>query len=557
MIEDARELPNQTRLDTTVCILGGGAVGITLARELVRNGIEVILLPGAGKKERTSDRDRYCGRADPPGSHEPLEENRKRVFGGTTTAWGGRCVPFDPIDFEARSWIPNSGWPIGWEDVQPFLVEAMKLCEAGDADFDARSAFPANPAMMGPNFDDPEVVTWPLEKWSPPTNFAKKYGPELSEASRCRILLHGQGVQIRLAENKNEIQEVEASSGNKKKFFVRAKFFVLACGGLENARLLLASNQILAAGIGNQEDQVGRYYQSHQFGVCGHAVLREPQKMVYDFERDRQGAYARRRFWMTAYGQQSHKIGNVIGFFFRQSQDVSFHRDPLSSSLYLAKSCLHRLRQGLPGMKRMWSEDRVEMGHHLRVVFREAPQLAPQILDLTKKRFFSKRRLPFVLPSQRNNYFPLYYQAEHAPTRESRLVLTPEERDDLGMPRLLVKVVFSEIDFHTVRSFFRVFGKRIEASGAGKFFYQEEKLEQQFADRKQTFNSNAHHIGTTRMSDSPRTGVVDSDGRVHGISNLYVGGSSIYPTSGHANPTLLAVMLALRLAKKLLNECGR
>jgi choline dehydrogenase-like flavoprotein len=441
--------------------------------------------------------------------------------------------------------------------VQPFLVEAMKLCEAGDADFDARSAFPANPAMMGPNFDDPEVVTWPLEKWSPPTNFAEKYGPELSEASRCRILLHGQGVQIRLAENKNEIQEVEASSGNKKKFFVRAKFFVLACGGLENARLLLASNQILAAGIGNQEDQVGRYYQSHQFGVCGHAVLREPQKMVYDFERDRQGAYARRRFWMTAYGQQSHKIGNVIGFFFRQSQDVSFHRDPLSSSLYLAKSCLHRLRQGLPGMKRMWSEDRVEMGHHLRVVFREAPQLAPQILDLTKKRFFSKRRLPFVLPSQRNNYFPLYYQAEHAPTRESRLVLTPEERDDLGMPRLLVKVVFSEIDFHTVRSFFRVFGKRIEASGAGKFFYQEEKLEQQFADRKQTFNSNAHHIGTTRMSDSPRTGVVDSDGRVHGISNLYVGGSSIYPTSGHANPTLLAVMLALRLAKKLLNECGR
>jgi choline dehydrogenase-like flavoprotein len=260
---------------------------------------------------------------------------------------------------------------------------------------------------------------------------------------------------------------------------------------------------------------------------------------------------------MTALGQQAHKMGNIIGFFFRQSQDASFHRDPLTSSVYLAQNCLHRLRQGLPGMKRMWNEDKVEMGNHLRVVFREAPQLVPQVLDLTKKRFFSKRRLPFVLPSQRNNYFPLYYQAEHAPTPESRLVLTPGERDDLGMPRLLVKVKFSELDLHTVRSFFRVFGKRIEASGAGKFFYQEEKLEQQFADRKQTFNSNAHHIGTTRMSDNPRTGVVDSNGRVHGISNLYVGGSSIYPTSGHANPTLLAVMLALRLAKKLLNECGK
>lgn len=134
-------------------------------------------------------------------------------------------MPFDPIDFEARSWIPNSGWPIGQEDVQPFLAKSMKLCEAGDADFDARSAFPTDPAMIGPHFDDPEVVTWPLEKWSPPTNFAKKYGPELSEASRCRILLHGQGVQIHLAENKNEIQEVEASSGDKKKVLCSGEVF--------------------------------------------------------------------------------------------------------------------------------------------------------------------------------------------------------------------------------------------------------------------------------------------------------------------------------------------
>lgn len=557
MIEDARKVPNQTRLQTAVCILGSGAVGITIARELLRNGIEVILLPGAGGRESDIDRDRYRGRADPPGSHEPLEENRRRVFGGTTTAWGGRCVPFDPIDFCERSWIPNSGWPIRWEDVQPFLAEAVRLCEAGDADFDARSAFPKAPRMMIPAFDDPEVVTWPLEKWSPPTNFAARYGPELIGSNRCRILMHGQGVQLHLAENKKRLKEVEANTNHNKKFFVRAKIFILACGGLENPRLLLASNQVLSGGIGNQEDQVGRYYQSHQFGVCGHALLHEPQKMVYDFERCSKGAYARRRFWMTAQAQQAHMMGNIIGFFFRGCGDIAFHRDALTSSLYLAKNCLHSLKRGLPGLKQIFSEDRDEIAAHLRVVLREAPQLSSQLIELTRKRFFSRRRLPFVLPPQNKNYFPLYYQAEHAPNPQSRLVLIPEECDDLGMPRLLVKVLFSEIDFHTVRSFFRAFESRIKASGAGEFVYQEKELEKQFADRRKTFNSNAHHIGTTRMSDNPRTGVVDSNGRVHGIDNLYVGGSSIYPTSGHANPTLLAVMLALRLAQKLVNECGR
>jgi len=215
------------------------------------------------------------------------------------------------------------------------------------------------------------------------------------------------------------------------------------------------------------------------------------------------------------------------------------------------------LKRGLPGLKQIFSENRDEMKAHLRVVLREAPQLSSQLIELTRKRFFCRRRLPFVLPPQSKNYFPLYYQAEHAPNSQSRLMLIPEERDDLGMPRLLVKVLFSEVDLHTVRSFFRVFERRMKASGAGEFIYREEELEQQFADRRKTFNSNAHHIGTTRMSDNPRTGVVDSNGRVHGIDNLYVGGSSIYPTSGHANPTLLAVMLALRLAQKLVNESGK
>jgi len=556
MIENSKNIPDQARLETSICILGAGAVGITLACELVQNGIEVILLPGAGIKEKASDRDRYRGKVDPPGSHEPLEENRKRVFGGTTTAWGGRCVPFDPIDFMTRSWVPNSGWPIRWEDVQPFLSRAVKICEAGDADFDARRALQGSPTMMISDFDNHELVTWPLEKWSTPTNFAKKYGPELRRSPRCRIFAKGQGVQFHLAKNKESIREVEATSGGKRRFFVRAKYFILACGGLENPRLLLSSNQVIPTGIGNQEDQVGRYYQAHQFGVCGHAYLREPQKLVYGFERDSLGAYCRRRFWMTPEGQKSQQTGNIIGFFFRRNEDAAIHRDALSSSIYLAKNFLHRMRQGLPGLKSMCAEDGIEMGRHLKVLSRDAPQLGLELFDLIGRRFFSKRRLPFVLPPQNKNFFPLYYQAEHSPNAESRVELAKQERDDLGMPRLMVKIRFSEIDLHTVERFFKAFEGRLKTSRAGEFFYRKEELEQQLLDRQRNFNSNAHHIGTTRMSESPRTGVVDFNCRVHGTSNLYVGGSSVYPTSSHANPTLLAVMLALRLAEHLVKKCS-
>jgi hypothetical protein len=259
---------------------------------------------------------------------------------------------------------------------------------------------------------------------------------------------------------------------------------------------------------------------------------------------------------MTPEGQKSQQTGNIIGFFFRRNEDAAIHRDALSSSIYLAKNFLHRMRQGLPGLKSMCAEDGIEMGRHLKVLSRDAPQLGLELFDLIGRRFFSKRRLPFVLPPQNKNFFPLYYQAEHSPNAESRVELAKQERDDLGMPRLMVKIRFSEIDLHTVERFFKAFEGRLKTSRAGEFFYRKEELEQQLLDRQRNFNSNAHHIGTTRMSESPRTGVVDFNCRVHGTSNLYVGGSSVYPTSSHANPTLLAVMLALRLAEHLVKKCS-
>ena len=142
------------------------------------------------------------------------------------------------------------------------------------------------------------------------------------------------------------------------------------------------------------------------------------------------------------------------------------------------------------------------------------------------------------------------YQAEHLPHRSSRVVLATD-RDALGMPRLRTQVAFTEQDVRTVEKFHRVLAAQLSATGTGAFHAYDPDLVSQIEDRLTHFNSMYHHLGTTRMSASPATGVVDRDCRVHGVDNLYVAGGSVFPTGGYANPTLTVVALALRLADRL------
>jgi choline dehydrogenase-like flavoprotein len=310
MIEDARSIPPDTLLQADLCIIGGGAAAIAVAIEYHKSGRQVILLPGGGPNQTASGIDLYRGKVSPPGSHEPLEENRLRMWGGTTTVWGGRIVPFDPVDFEQRPWMPGSGWPIPLESLRDPIARACEFSEAGTADFDARSVFPRTQPEILKSFDDDTFATWPLERWSVPTDFSKRYRPDLDAAPNVRVLLHAHAIHLQLDPEGKIVRHVDAACQPGRVFRIEAKRTVIACGALENARLLLASRDVLPAGIGNAHDQVGRYYQSHRFGVCGCAELKDPTKdFIYDFERDREGIYCRRRFWLTREAQEKHQVG--------------------------------------------------------------------------------------------------------------------------------------------------------------------------------------------------------------------------------------------------------
>jgi choline dehydrogenase-like flavoprotein len=549
MIEDARKIPSGASLQADLCVVGGGAAAICLTLEYMKSGKSVLVIPGGGANQTAEGIDLYRGDVEPPGSHEPLEENRLRMWGGTTTVWGGRCVPFDPIDFMARPWIPESGWPLKHEDLEGYVERANRLSEAGAADFDARSVFPNRQAEIIAGMDNDEIVSWPLERWSVPTDYSKRYHKDLDEAHNVRVLLHAHAIHLQLDETGQRVEHVKTACRPGREFSVHGTVTVIACGALENARLLLASNDVAANGIGNNHDLVGRYYQSHRFGVCGHAILHHPTEgFIYDFEKDAEGVYCRRRFWLTPQAQEAHGVNNIVGFFFRTVSGESEHRNAMVSTVLLIKILLGGAKKGPARLLQILKQQRHEIADHLWIILKDFPSVFSQLMAVAYTRFVQKRRLPMVLPPRKSNHFPLFFQSEHAPSRDSRVVLEPSSRDAFGVPRLKAKIKFSEIDYRTVKTFVTLFKKRMEESGKGTFRLLEKDQDLLEHPDLRRFNSNSHNIGTTRMATRPEDGVVDTDCKVFGVDNLYVAGSSVFPTSSHANPTLLIIALAIRLA---------
>jgi choline dehydrogenase-like flavoprotein len=546
VIEDGRRLAPGQIVSADVCVIGSGAAGITTALELAATGRRIVVLAGGGRRERHQDRDLYRGSASPPGSHEPLEDGRRRMWGGTTSAWGGRCVPLDPIDFDDRPWIPHSGWPLSYEEMLPHFARANTLCEAGAFRYSAPAVFPQRPAEIIAGFDGAEMVTDRLERWSPPTNFARRYGRDLRAAENVRVLLSTHAVHLQLAPRGERVDHIVAASRPSLRFRVTAAAYVLAAGGLENTRLLLASDDVAQGGVGNGRDKLGRCYMAHLYGVAGWLELDAPQsEVIFGFERDEDGVYCRRRFWLTPAAQSEHRIGNGIGFFYRPEMGDPAHGNPLFSATHLAKSYLGALRRG-GGPAAASAHVRSQ---HWRVVVKGLPRLVPEIAGLVSRRFLSRRRLPVILGRPVTAKLPIFFQTEHVPHPDSRVVLA-DERDALGMRRLKVRVTFGELDIETAVQFHRILASRVVAAGLGRFHYDGE-IRERLAQFVAHFNSGSHHIGATRMAASADDGVVDPDCRVHGLENLYVAGSSVFPTSGHANPTLTVVALAVRLAEHL------
>ncbi|MFK7921340.1 MAG: GMC oxidoreductase [Bacteroidia bacterium] len=546
MLKDGSIYSQTQTFKTNICIIGAGAAGISIALRLLNTDNNIILLESGGISHNNYGESLNKGFVAHKGNHEPLEKYRRRTIGGTTSAWGGRCIPFDQIDFEQRDYVPFSGWPFGRQELDAYYHEANTICEAGSFNYRSNDVFPEKQSEIIPGFDTDLLTSDALERWSPPTHFGKRYLTELTEAQNLDLLYNLTCNHIQLTENGQHIKSVQVKGPNGVAHTIEADQFILAGGCIENTRMLLASNDVHPNGIGNHYDALGRYYMAHLWGITTKVKLNKKalEGYIHNFERDKNGVYIRRRFALSEKAQKELGVLNVVGFFFRPEVADADHNDPIMSIIHLMKEGPSTL------LKSKWDSNSIK---HLNNVMKGFPRVVSQIIEISRQRK-KDRRLPYVITPKNAAEQHFYYQSEQAPNPSSRISLHPTEKDKTGLPRAAVNLQFKDIDLQTVKVFHQQMSERFKSQGLGEFDYNEAEIEKNYNMMAEDFDSGSHHLGSTRISEDPRMGVIDKDCKVHGVSNLYVAGASVFPTGSHANPTLTIVALALRLADNLLKK---
>jgi choline dehydrogenase-like flavoprotein len=270
---DARTLAENTTVTTDICIVGAGAAGITLAREFSGKSFRVCLLESGGLEFENETQSLYAGEiVGLP--YIPLEIARLRYFGGTTNHWGGFCQPLDESDFESREWIPHSGWPFSKSHLDPFYERAQSILELGPFRYEAEAWETESDRRLP--FMGQGVIT-KMVQFSSPTRFGRVYRNEIAQAENIRTYLHANVIEIEATKDVQAVTRLRVACLQGNRFWVSGKLFILAAGGIENARLLLLSNKLQRGGLGNQNDLVGRFFMDHIGLRSGITLLSDPQ----------------------------------------------------------------------------------------------------------------------------------------------------------------------------------------------------------------------------------------------------------------------------------------
>lgn len=559
MIIDTRWIVGQEPIRCDVCIAGAGPAGIVLATELARAGKDVVLLESGGTRFEAKTNDLNKGQVTAPDAHGPLEDYRRRRLGGAATAWGGRCAPFDAIDFEYRPFVPNSGWPFGKSHIDPYCARAHAYLELGAYTYDPCQALPS-PACereMIPGFISDDVTAESMYLFSPPTDLGMRYRPDLAASRRVRVYLYANCLEIVTNPEGTRVDRVDAGAMNGKRIAVSAKHYVLAAGGLEVTRLLLASNRVHTAGIGNQHDLLGRYYMCHM--VHHLEVEFTSGDVVWDYEKTRDGAYCQRTISVTDAKQPTLGLLNHRARIEHPLIGDPAHKNGVLSAAFLAKWMMRTgfmtrylspsmgtLSRGVVNLETPDRRDaarRTLRSHALNVLF-DFPTVLRFSKRWIKERILSARKLPSVVLQNKANVYTLRIDAEQVPNPDSRVTLCGDT-DVFGQRRLRVDWRFTETDLRSLARTAEAIGQALWRSGAGKV---------RSIPPVEPKATGGHHIGTTRMATSASRGVVDENCRVHGVGNLFIASSSVFPTSSYANPTLMVLALAIRLSDHLLTE---
>lgn len=537
MMIDARLLPSDEVLEAQVCIIGAGPAGITLAREFVNQNFQVCLLESGGL-EFDSDLQSLCEAIVVGDPYPVVRETRRRQFGGTSHFWEGqkgyqdfgwRCLPLDEIDFEQRDWLPYSGWPFKRDHLDPFYQRAQQVCQIGPYAYKAE-AWEDQRAVRLPFKSD--RITTSMSQYGSREPFTQEYREEIRRASNITTVFYATVVAIETNDSLQTVTRLQVTSPRNNAFTVTAQIVILATGGMENARLLLASNHQQPTGLGNQNDVVGRFFMDRPILSARLVPYNRKifdQTALYDIYPTKGASVMARVRLSDATLRQERLMNNGAQLFPRP---LAHQRE---ATLAL-RSLLGSLRSGKPPATLLQQAGTVVRGldYVAAAGFWSAVRKVPAL----------RRGDWSYLPYEKRRFseFEVFYQIEQAPDPNNRIQLSAD-RDRFGQPMTEIHWQINSIDVEHAVRVQEIWAEEFAKAGLGDYQFARTKEEWKF--EKPAMH---HHMGTTRMHHDPKQGVVDANCKVHGISNLFIAGSSVFPTSGYSNPTLTIIALSLRLA---------
>lgn len=514
MLLDARSLADRSTIETDVCVVGAGPAGITIARELAGSGVRVCLVESGGVRHER-DVQELSRLAPCDGEIEPPPQNRRRQFGGNANLWRAghrpwrslvRYLPLDEIDFAPRPWVPHGGWPFARSALDPYYARAHRMAGVGEYCYDARVVSDGSAAPLPL---DPGEIRTSVEWFGTSRPFLDEARVALERSANVTVLCHATVVGLEAHAAGARVERVRLADGDGRALSVAASMFVLAAGGIENARLLLDSGERRPAAIGNERGLLGRYFMDH-LHLRGVLVPSDPRLFetagLYDVRADASGRIAGCKLNLTDAVMENDRL--------------------LNGALKIDANIASQTRVAAAGT-------------YARLALRHR-QLRPS--------YFGWSTLP--RNASRFRDFSVHLQVELAPDPENRVTLA-DERDALGRRRARVSWRWDDLSRSSAVRARRRFADAFARAGVGTLRFPDDDPPR--APHREGVN---HHIGTTRMHDDPRQGVVDANCRVHETENLFVAGSSVFPTGGYANPTLTILALSIRLADHLRGILG-
>jgi choline dehydrogenase-like flavoprotein len=552
MLRELAASPAQPALTYDVCVIGSGPAGAVVAAELVGSGLRVCVLESG--RERPSPGADRLRRVECTGIRvKPW--SRERVLGGASTTWAGLSAPLDDVDLAPRPWIASPGWPIARAELEALWEAAAQRYQFAPLAHYAPGGFAAlrTRGELTPRWSLIEEKVFLAR--AEPQNFARLVRP-LYEREDLDVWLDATVVELVPAVSGRAVGRALARSLGGVERSVEARAFVLACGGIENARLLLVSRGPRDKGLGNEFDQVGRYLMNHPKSYHGILHLARPvRSLPYYFGCLYQGfaGYGGLRLQETA--QRERGLVNCYArleplYPWSDSEGVESLVALAKRSGRLFRRWKERRAERVVEL-RDWSEtgDDSELQNARRStagwlglgwnVLRDAPRVAAY----SRSRLFD-RRGPLVRRARLRNFM------EMEPRPENRVTLS-SEKDEFGYPRAKVEHDSSPGDRRSLIELHRALAQEFQAAGVGRL-----ESELGLADPWPVDQDASHHMGTTRMGTDPTRSVVDPDLRLHEVENVYVAGASVFPTSGCANPTFTIAALSIRLARTLRTKLG-